>query len=413
MQDPYRLSPEELARITYRWERIRSLLTGFLEVIWQPGASVALLVAIRYFDADFFSKGIVSATNFLGFLFAPITLSLFARGGRPITRNMAALYGGTAVFLFCAAGSTQLGFYVSFMALAHITLMQHLPMNTEMYGMHFTTGQRGHRISTVFLIAGSVSAVASLGVGRLLDIDLNLYRFVFAAAGGCALGIAACLLQVPSRPLNPAKVGHPLRNLRLIREDGLFAWMLLSWMLLGFGNLMTLPLRIEYMANPDFGINASNQTILLITGVVPLVSRLIMTRLLGKLFDRMNLVWLRMLLNLLLLASMLLFFSTPRLPVMALGMALLGSGMAGGRILWTLWVTKLAPPDQTSAYMSVHMMSTGLRGSVAPFVGYLLIDHLPLLQVALIGSGLTLISTLMFFPARHAMADRGEVLAES
>jgi MFS family permease len=404
------LSPEDLARITYTWERIRSLLTGFLEVIWQPGASVALLVAIRYFDADVFSKGIISAANFLGFLFAPVSLSLFARTGRPITRIMAFLYCSTAALLFAASFASQLVPYVLLMAFAHILLMQHLPMNTEMYGNHFTTHQRGHRISTVFLIAGSVSAIASVMVGRFLDIDLQSFRLIYRGAACCAVGIALCLIQIPSRPLELSKVGHPLRNIGLIKRDPLFAWMLLSWMLLGFGNLMTLPLRVEYMANPDFGIDATNQTILLITGVVPLLARLMMTRVLGKLFDRVNLVTLRMALNLVLLVSMLCFFSTSNLWVMTLGMALLGSGMAGGRILWTLWVTKLAPPDQTSAYMSVHMMSTGIRGSIAPFVGYLLISQMPILQVAVIGSVLTLISTVMFFPARKHMTRRGQVL---
>ena len=404
--------PDELARITYKWERIRSLLVGMIEVIWQPGASVALLIAIRYFDADIFSKSIVSASNFLGFLIAPFSLSLFAKWGKPITRNMGLLYVATALLLTGAAFSQSIGFYVLLMALAHITLMQHLPMNTEMYGTHFTTDHRGHRISTVFLIAGSVSACASLVVGRVLDIHLNGFRFIYLIAALCALGVAVCLHQIPSIPLDRHKVGNPLHNVGLIKRDKLFAWMLFAWMLLGFGNLMTLPLRIEYMANPEFGINASNQVILLITGVTPLIARLVMTRMVGKLFDRMNLVTLRIFLNLLLLSSILLFFSTQNLWVMGIGMALLGCGMAGGRILWTLWVTKLAPPGQTSAYMSVHMLSTGLRGSIAPFLGYFLIDHIPMFTVALIGGCLTLIATALFLPARKPMQERGEQLAQ-
>lgn len=398
--------PDELADITYRWERFRSILVGIIEVIWQPGASVALLIAIRYFSADDFSKGIVSASNFLGFLIAPLSLSLFAKIGKPITWNMAMLYGLTGGLLLAAAFSSALPVYVLLMAVAHIVMMQHLPMNTEMYGTHFTTDKRGHRIGTVFLIAGSVSMVAGVATGILLDIQLEWFRLLFVIAAAAALGVCGCLSKIPSKPLDPAKVGNWVQNLGLIKRDRLFAWMLFAWTILGFGNLMTLPLRIEYMANPDFGINASNKMILIITGVVPLFARLMMTRVLGGLFDRCNLITLRIALNLTFLVSMLMFFSTSHLGVMALGMALLGGGMAGGKILWTLWVTKLAPPDQTSAYMSIHMLSTGVRGSVAPFVGYALIQNLEILEVAFIGSGLTLLSCVLFVPAKKHMDRR-------
>ncbi len=405
--------PAELADLTYKWEKLRSVLVGMVEVIWQPGASVALLIAIRYFEADDFSKGIVSASNFIGFLIAPLSLSLFARFGRPITWNMAGLYAGTALLLFCAAFTTHLPIYVFLMAIAHITLMQHLPMNTEMYGTHFTTDLRGRRMSTVFLIAGSISAAAGLLTGYILDLNLNGFRGLFILSACAALGAAFCLLQIPSRPLDPKKVGNWVHNLGLVKRDRLFAWMLFSWMLMGFGNLMTLPLRIEYMANPVFGINASNKVILLVTGVIPLIARLIMTRFLGRLFDRVNVVLLRIGLNLLFLISMLLFFSTSHVWVMAVAMALLGGGMAGGKLLWTLWVTKLAPPDLSSAYMSIHMLSTGLRGSIAPFIGYGLIQIMAILQVAWLGAGMVLVSTLLFIPAKRHMDRRTLELSSS
>jgi predicted MFS family arabinose efflux permease len=186
-------------------------------------------------------------------------------------------------------------------------------------------------------------------------------------------------------------------------KDRLFGWMLLSWMLLGFGNLMTLPLRTEYMANPRFGINATNQEILFITGAVPLIFRLMASRALGKLFDRWNLVTLRLFLNSLFLVSVLIFFNTRNLWLLGLSMAFLGTAMAGGKITWSLWVTKLAPSGQASAYMSIHMLSTGLRGSIAPFVGFALIEGMPPRDVSFIGIGLMLISTLMFLPARPHM----------
>jgi hypothetical protein len=87
--------------------------------------------------------------------------------------------------------------------------------------------------------------------------------------------------------------------------------------------------------------------------------------------------------------------------------------MAGGRIIWSLWVTKLAPPGQASAYMSVHMLSTGLRGSIAPFVGFALLAQWSAATVSNIGLGLIFLSTLLFLPARAPMERRAQHLAQT
>jgi hypothetical protein len=401
------LSTDPLAERTYFWERVRSVFTGVIEVVWQPGAAVALLVAIRYYDGDVIHKGVISGAKAMGFLFAPLTLSLFAHSRQPITRVMAGILGLTGLILLAVPWSPGLMSYMILVSLGSMVMAQYLPMNTEMYGTHFTTGQRGHRIGTVFIIGCAVSAATQYLTGAMLDARLDLFRGFMVVAALCCFASAFCLLKIPSRPLNPEHVGHPWKNIGLVWKDRLFGWLLSSWMLLGIGNLMTLPLRVEYMADPRFGIDASNRAILLVTGAVPLISRLFTTRWLGILFDRWNLVTLRMFLNSLFALSMLFFFNTKNIWVMGASMAVLGAAMAGGRISWTLWVTKLTPPDKTSAYMSVHMFSTGIRGSFAPFLGFALIERFTIFQVSLAGIALTLLSTLMFLPARKYVARRG------
>jgi len=399
-------SAQPLAETTYFWERIRAVFTGLIEIIWQPGAAVALLIAIRYYDAGTVPKSLISGSGFIGFLLTPLTLSLFAHSRWPIHRSMATLFLITGGLLAAIPFAPSLAGFVALATLAHIVMVQYTPLYTEMYGTHFTTEQRGHRIGTVFILVGAVTITANLIVGELLDIRLDYFRPYLVLAAFCCLGSAWCLSHIPCKPLQPEKVGNPLKNLGLPVKDRLFGWMLISWMLLGFGNLMTLPLRTEYMANPRFGINASNQTILFITGAVPLLFRLLASRALGRLFDRWNLITLRLFLNSLFLVLVLIFFNTRNLWLLGVSMAFLGTAMAGGKITWSLWVTKLAPPGQASAYMSIHMLSTGIRGSIAPFVGFALIDHMEPRMVGFIGIGLMIASTLMFLPARPHMAIR-------
>lgn len=399
-----------LAQQTFYWERIRSLFTGFIEVLWQPGASVALLIAIRYYDVGSEFKSFISAAYPMGFVLTPLSLSLFAFTKRPIHQLMGFLFILTGFLLLLIPIVNEAVWFVILSVMATMVMAQYIPMYTEMYSRNFTTAFRGKRISTVFIIGGGVSIVANLLIGELLDYKLELFKLVMAFGGVACWASAFCMFQIPSEPLDKSNIGKPWKNLSLAWKDKLFGWLLSSWMLLGFGNLMTLPLRTEYMANPRFGIDASNQTILLITGAIPLLCRLAASRALGKLFDRWNLVNLRILLNLMFLTSIIGFFSTRNLWVMGFSMVLLGIAMAGGRIAWSLWVTKLAPPGKTSSYMMVHMFSTGLRGTAAPFIGFALIESFSALQVSAMGTVLIVVSTLMFIPARTHMELRGREL---
>lgn len=402
--------PAALAQRTFFWERIRSLFTGLIEIIWQPGASIALLIAIRYYDLGPELKSLISAANPIGFLLTPLTLSLFAFSRRPIHQLMGGLFMLSGCFLLLIPFIENALWFVALTVLASLMMSQYVPMYTEMYSRNFTTELRGKRISTVFIIGGAVSILGNLLVGELLDFKLEMYKWVMMTAGFCCWASAFCIFQIPSQPLDVSNSGKPWKNLSLAWKDKLFGWLLSSWMLLGFGNLMTLPLRTEYMANPRFGIDASNQMILFITGAIPLLCRLVASRAFGKLFDRWNLVNLRILLNVMFLLSVIGFFSTKNIWVMGVSMALLGVAMAGGRIAWSLWVTKLAPPGKTSAYMTVHMFMTGLRGTAAPFVGFALIEHFSALQVSSMGTVLIVVSTLMFIPARTHMDARGREL---
>ncbi len=404
------LPTDELAKRTYFWERVRAPFTGVIEGLWQPGASVLLLIAIRYFEAPLWVKSILSASGFIGFLLTPLVLSLLSRSHKDSTWLMAALMRTSAFLLLAASFSTGLLAFCALTVLAHVILVQHVPMYTAMYSSHFTTQQRGKRISSVFLLSGVVSVLTSLMVSWALGIDLEHFRIFFGIVALAAFFSSVCIVRIPSEPLDHKQLGNPWHNISLAWKDRLFGWILSSWMLLGLGNLMTLPLRTEYMADPRYGIEASNSQILLITATVPMICKLLATRIWGRLFDHWNLAHLRMLLNSMFMLSLLFFFCSKNLWLLGLGMALLGTAMAGGRIAWSLWVTKIAPSEKSSAYMSVHMLCTGLRGSLAPFLGYLLLSRFAPVQVAYAGVAFIVVSTLMFMLSIRHLELRGKEL---
>jgi hypothetical protein len=167
-------------------------------------------------------------------------------------------------------------------------------------------------------------------------------------------------------------------------------------MLLGLGNLITLPIRIEYLADPKYGINASNTTISILMLVIPACTRIASTPLWSRLFDRVSLITNRNILNFFFLMSIAGFFYSKNVLVIGCSMAAFGIAIAGGKILWSLWVTKIAPVEKSAAYMSIHMALTGFRGTLAPFIGYWILSQFHAQAVALTGGLLIILACIAF-----------------
>jgi predicted MFS family arabinose efflux permease len=167
-------------------------------------------------------------------------------------------------------------------------------------------------------------------------------------------------------------------------------------MLLGLGNLIALPVRVDYLANPAYGINASNTTIAILLLVVPSIARILSTYMWGKFFDQLHFVSTRNLLNVFFLCSVGFFFFTTNIYMLGLAMAFQGAAFGGGKIFWSLWVTKIAPPEKASSYMSIHMALTGLRGTLAPFIGYYILSQSAPANVAIVGMTLIAVSIVLF-----------------
>jgi hypothetical protein len=89
------------------------------------------------------------------------------------------------------------------------------------------------------------------------------------------------------------------------------------------------------------------------------------------------------------------------------GAIIYGVATAGGDVAWSLWVTKLAPPDRVADYMSVHTFFTGLRGVFAPTAAFALIGALSVQALGWISAGLILLASLLLLPeVRLAKAAR-------
>jgi len=172
---------------------------------------------------------------------------------------------------------------------------------------------------------------------------------------------------------------------------------------LGFATLMMAPLRVEYLANPKYGVQVNGQTltafmVALLTGVIPNAARLLLNPVWGWLFDRMNFFVLRITLNCGFVLGITSFFITGSVAGLVVGAVLFGISNAGADVAWGLWVTKFAPPDRVADYMSVHTFFTGVRGLAAPLTGFYLVSRMSPNVLGWVSVVLIIIASLFLVP---------------
>lgn len=365
---PLSLSPEELARATFRAERIRSVFSGALEPAF---STFLLLIAVRHFHAAPSQKAWLVAGPSIGLMFGAVVVSLVSALQWRAARAIAAVSALGALALAGAASTTDAGAFVWTAMLAGMCTTCATPLMTQVYQDNYPAAQRGSLFSRAFVIRIACATFASYGIGRWMTTfgegsPAMVFAFALFAAGS-----AACWVSVPSQPLQPTTLNRfPFRGLQCVVEDAPFRRTLISWMLMGVGNLIMLPLRVELLARPQLSGIWTAAQIALLTAVIPNVARVCTSRFWGWAFDRMDFFTLRGVLNGGFALAILAFFSGDSFAWMVVGAVLYGIAGAGGDVVWSLWVTKLAAPEKVADYMSVHTLLTGIRGVLAPVMAF-------------------------------------------
>jgi hypothetical protein len=401
---------------TYFYERWRSVAAGILEA---AATIFLLLIAVRYFNAGPLAKAMVAGGGSLGLLLAPWVVLRVEASGLPIAKaasRLAAL--GACSFLVMAMVPTLLVYVLGTM-LALTTSSAAIPLMTQIYQENYAGRERGKLFSRAMMIRIGTAAIFSQLAGWALSHYLGYFRWLLAVFAAASAFTAFCLSRCPSRALTASGGTHPFHAFRFLRQDRVFRQTIISWVFLGFATLMMAPLRVEYLANPKYGVRIHGDvltaaTVALLTGVIPNVARLLMNPVWGWLFDRMNFFVMRITLNIGFILGILSFFTTDSLAGLVVGAILFGISNAGADVAWGLWVTKFAPPDRVADYMSVHTFFTGTRGMAAPLTAFYLVSRLSPHLLGWISAGLILVASAFLIPEIRfgAQARPGAALVE-
>ena len=382
-------------KITYRYERWRALASGVLET---AGSTFLLLIAVRHFHAGSTAKALLATGGSAGLLICPLVVSWVTTLGWRASQAAAALAAIGGFGLLAAAAFPVLPVFIVGCVVGLVSVASSVPLLTQMYQDNYPEKERGRLFSRTVMIRIAISAIFSHVAGRALTGHLGRFPWLLLVFSAALFFWSFCLARCPSRPLVHDGGTHWLRSLRFVREDPVFRLTLISWMLMGIGNLMMLPLRVEYLANPRYGLELSAGTIALLTGVVPNLARLVVSPMWGRLFDQVNFFLLRIILNVGFALGIVTFFMGDSMFSLVAGSLIVGISLAGGDVAWSLWVTKLAPPDHVAEYMAVHTSFTGVRGVLAPLAAFHIVGASSIHWMGGICAALIVAASLLLIP---------------
>ncbi len=401
------LCETELAHRTFVLERTRAIASGVLDT---AAGTFLLLIAVKAFEADAVAKGFLAAGGSAGLLISLFVPVVVAHAGLSNQRAAALCHFFGGGFLLASALLPVYSVFVfgGFFGFAAMTCS--IPLLTQIFQDNYPQERRGSLFAAAVIWRIATATLFSLLAGWFLSDDVGRHPFLMAVFSGAAFFSGWCLWHVPVKTMEPGtsqpgwpKGAHPLR---VMREDATFRWTIIAWMLTGIAMLTIVPLRVEYLANPEHGIAFNPAKVALITGVIPNLSRLVMTRVWGWLFDRVNFFVLRILLNAGFMVAILTFFLGSSDLAFYIAAAIFGVGMAGADIAWSLWVTKLASPSRVAEYMAVHTFFTGIRGVLMPFIGFQVVKFVPFAAVAISCVVLIGIAGLMLVPEIQSLKRR-------
>jgi len=372
---------------------------GFFEGVLSTGSQTFILfIAIRYYSAGETTKALIGAAPFIG-MFSSLLLVHYASRTHMKKATWGAMPSAiTGVALILAAWTQSLTMFAILSITAYICRSALLPFLTSIYGDNYPRERRANLFSKPLIMTVGTAAVFGFVGAYFLEGDIERFCWLFTFIGVCGLLKAVAIYSMPSKVIEDGDHSHPFGNLKYMFTDRSFGYVLLTWFIMGFANLWTIPLRVDYLTSAEYGIEGSAMMVALLITIIPDSMRVLFIPFWARRFDKMNFVTLRIVLNLLFAVGVGIFFVSKNPIMIGLGSAFIGIAFAGGSIAWSLWVTLYAPKDKVAAYMSVHVFLTGVRGTIGPFVGYWAAGLIGTVSIGFISSAMMVIASIMLIP---------------
>ena len=401
-----------MVRRSYRYE-MRSALTFPLAASLAEGGFTGV-VAAKYFQAGAFLVALITAAPMFGNIAAMMWAELSR--GRPKVRFVNGLQAGVVITIASVALTSLMPLSVASWVFAlQIILVRVLAsgiitVRSVIWRANYPPHIRGQIIGRISIVATAMLMVSTLAGSRWLDHNPLAYIWLYP---GAALLGAIGIWQFSH--IRVRREGQELRRqqINVIRPEelaqtgetnllnyqperrGFRAFFLDAWTVLredkqfrhyqryqflsGFSFMMLGP-SLLYMVSTEM-TDATGQYVLatVVLQIVPMLVSMLCYQFWSPLFDRVHITVFRVYQTSVSVMAQLTLFTGAMvglrfgpmagLAVIAVGQALIGVTNAGGNLAWNLGHNDFATGEKAATYMGIHVMLTGLRGCIAPFLG--------------------------------------------
>lgn len=382
-----------MARLNYARE-LSASATWPLAAALAEG-SFASVVAHKYFQASPGLVAVIVAAPMFGNIVALFWARLAERRRKVPFLN--ALQAGIVLCVGLVAATwflpIEIGAYVFalLVLLARVFASGVVTARNIIWRMNYPAAHLGRIVGKITMVSSIVLAIATLAGSSVLDRYPQAYAIVYLV--GAVLGVVgiiqfsrirvrgewSILHETPaawSKQTNSWQDAVLSRVLRdcwtLLRDDPQFRRYQRWQMVQGASFMTMIPALYEMVSrdltdpNRDYAIAVS------ILHVVPNVVMMLAISPWARWFDRIDFAHFRLYQSysaLLTHATICIGALLGNLYVVGAGTTMLGISMAGGNLAWNLGQNSFSSREQLGRYMGVHVMLTGIRGLLFPFVG--------------------------------------------
>lgn len=349
-----------------KWDSLQCFFGGALIPFLQ---TIAMLYLLNRFDGvGVKEKTLLAVCLKSGMLLGIPLAAFYAHFKFRINNILFCLYFFSGICLFLLPVLNYVYLYIIIAGLIGVAILSTSPVTVEVHSGYHKT-RRGKLYSTTAIIM-IIGTLIFTGLANLLinDSVSRLQMVIFLLA--IPIFIAGfCSLKLPHRSFSKEQKLGLSELASILIHDKLFAYICVSWFLLGCSNLWLLPYRTNLLVEESFGFCYSPKMVLFLLIILPETIRILVIRIYAYFFDRVNFIILRIIISSFFALYIIFFFIGDSLIYHIIGMAFMGLGFGGGALAWRLWVTKIAPLGKVSAYMAIHSGLTGIRMMFSPLFG--------------------------------------------
>lgn len=298
---------------------------------------------------------------------------------------------------------TTMNEYIVLLALLFASNSLIIPAQNSIYQRNIGPTRRARVFGFTISLSMLVSVVVTFIAGRLLDIHEQSFHWILMGTGVCGFISAAILANIPIQSSIRERIPNDLNwkqtllepitgTFKLLKENKPFAAFERSFSIYGMGYIMMQPIIPIYLVDK---LHLSYTSNFMAKGILSQLGMLLLSPMIGKLHDKMHPFRFIAISFGLLMVFPILFVTSSLwqgeafMPVLIVFLAYLifGIAMTGVNIAWNMSSIFFAGEQDASIYQSVHVTMTGIRGLIAPVLGFALLKLINITAVFVVAAG--------------------------